>query len=86
MLNWSHYETHRRMQMDYKAILKKKKKKWVNNELKGTWFKCAVVARLSGQNEKATLSLVNSSTSLPVGQAAASAAETNWTETKERGV
>lgn len=34
--------------------LKRKKKKWVNNELKGTSFKCAVVARLTGRNEKAT--------------------------------
>lgn len=34
--------------------LKRKRKKWVNNELKGTSFKCAVVAHLSGRNEKAT--------------------------------
>lgn len=27
MLNWSHYETNRRMQMEYKAIWKRKKKK-----------------------------------------------------------
>lgn len=34
---------------------------------------------------KGNLSLINSSTSLPVGQAAASSAETNWTGTKDRG-